>query len=163
MPGPLHEFLQQDHARLDVLLRQAIASPHAIDIGAYESFRAGLLRHIAMEEKVLLPEARRLRDGEPLAVASQLRADHSALASLLVPTPTHELIGTIQRVLAEHNPLEERPGELYDVCDRLAGADVDGLITRLRATPEVPLARHFDGPRVAAHIDSLLRARSARK
>jgi len=163
MPGPLHEFLQQDHARLDALLRRTTASPHAIDIEAYESFRAGLLRHIAMEEKILLPEARRLRDGEALAVAPQLRADHSALASLLVPTPTYEIIGTIQRVLAQHNPLEEGPGELYDVCEHLAGSEVEGLITRLRATPEVPLARHFDGPRVAAHIDSLLRARTAGK
>jgi hypothetical protein len=159
----LHELLQHDHARLDVLLRRIMASPHAIDIDAYESFRAGLLRHIAMEEKVLLPEARRLRDGEPLQVGAQLRADHAALASLLVPTPTHELIGTIQRVLAEHNALEEGPGGLYDVCERLAGAEVDGLVTRLRATPEVPLARHFDGPRVAVRIDSLLRAKSARK
>lgn len=162
MPGPVHEFLQQDHARLDSLLQRAGRSPHAIDLEAYGSFREGLLRHIAMEEKVLLPEARRLQAGEPLAVAKQLKADHSALASLLVPTPTHEIISAIQAVLAEHNPLEEGPGGLYELCDGLVGDESAALIARMRAIPPVPVARHVDGPRVAEHIENLLRARSLR-
>ena len=67
-----------------------------------------------------MPDARRRRNGEPLAVAKQLRADHAALAGLLVPTPTHEIIATIRKVLLEHNPLEEGPG---------------GLVARVRAMP----------------------------
>src|SRR5215471_7502084 len=70
--GPLYEFLQRDHARLDELLRRSDATP-AIDHSSYESFRGGLLRHIAMEEKVLLPEARRIRGGEPLALTKEVR------------------------------------------------------------------------------------------
>ena len=159
MPGPLHRFLQEDHRRLEDLLRCS-AEPEAVDLKAYELFRAGLLRHIAMEEKVLLPEARRLRHGESLPVAKQLRADHAALASLLVPTPTHEIVAAIREVLAEHNPLEEGPAGLYAVCEQLAGTEVDALIARLQATPEVRLARHCDGPRVHEHIESLLQART---
>lgn len=163
MTGPVHDFLARDHGRLDALLSRSIADPKTIDREAYEEFRAGLLRHIAMEEKVLLPEARRLRKGEPLPIAKQLRADHSALASLLVPTPTHDIVEAIRGVLQGHNRLEEAPGGLYDVCEELAGTEVDGLLARLRAVPEVSVAAHFDGPRIHEHIANLLRARTPPK
>jgi hypothetical protein len=143
---------------MDALLLRSSAEPRVVDMTAFAEFRAGLLRHIAMEEKVLLPDARR-RSGE-LPIARQLRADHAALASLLVPSPTHELVAAIRNVLEEHNPLEERPDGLYDICERLAGAEVETLLARIRATPEVPLKPHFDGPRVREHIASLLRART---
>ncbi len=159
MPGALHRFLQEDHARLDELLARATAAS-VLDLDAYEAFRGGLLRHIGMEEKILLPEARRLRGGEPLPVARQLRADHAALASLLVPPPSHEILTLIRDILVEHNPLEEEPGGLYDVCERLIGADLGNILARLRASPEVPLAPHFDGPRVHEHVAALIRARS---
>jgi hypothetical protein len=161
--GPLHRYLAEDHARLDALLYRSTAEPHVVDLGAYEQFRAGLLRHIGMEEKVLLPDARRRRNGEPLPIAKQLRADHAALASLLVPTPTHEIVAAIRDVLEDHNPLEESPDGLYDTCERLAGADVETLLARLKAAPEVPVAPHFDGPRVHEHIANLLRARPRRR
>ena len=88
MPGRLCRFLADDHARLDALLQRAIASPGEIDRAAYAEFRAGLLKHISMEEKILLPAAQRTRGGEPLPFAAKLRLDHGALATLLVPTPT---------------------------------------------------------------------------
>lgn len=162
MLGPVHEFLARDHARLDALLLQSVANPELVDRAAYAEFRAGLLRHIAMEEKVLLPDARRRR-GEPLSVAQQLREDHSLLASLMVPTPTHELVAVIREVLERHNPLEEGPDGVYAVCERLAGGEAEGLLERLRATPEVPVAAHVDGPRVHAHIARQLAARDGRK
>jgi hypothetical protein len=157
--GALYELLQQDHARLDELLRRADAGP-AIDADSFAAFRGGLLRHIAIEEKVVLPEARRLRGGEPLAIARQLRADHAALAALLVPSPTRDIIATVRKVLSEHNPLEEGPGGVYDACEALAGAELDALVVRARAVPEVRLARYFDGPRAFAAIEMLLRART---
>jgi hypothetical protein len=58
MPGPLFCFLANDHERLDGLLRRAMAAG-AIDRAAYAEFRAGLLRHISLEEKILLPAAQR--------------------------------------------------------------------------------------------------------
>jgi hypothetical protein len=163
MAGALHRFLSDDHTRLDELLQRALADATAIDMEAYTAFRAGLLRHIGMEEKVLMPDAKRLRGGEALPVAARLREDHAALASLLVPTPTREILALVREILEEHNDLEERVGGLYESCEALLGADVEAVRTRLVATPEVPLARHFDGPRVHEHIAELLRARSARK
>lgn len=160
LPGPVHAFLAGDHARLDALLRRSVADPDVIDRAAYEELRGGLLRHIAMEEKVLLPDARRRRDGDPLPVAKQLRADHAALASLLVPTPTHAIVQAIRDILDGHNSLEERPGGVYATCEQLAGPEAEDLVARLRAVPEVPVAPHNDGPRVHEHIAKLLRART---
>lgn len=161
MPGPIETFLADDHARLDSLLRRAVANSDVLDRDAYDQFRAGLLRHIAMEEKVLLPEARRRRLGAGLPIAKQLRADHSVLAALLVPSPTHAIITTIREILVGHNQLEEGPAGVYAICEELAGAEADALLGRLRAVPEVPVAAHFDGPRVHEHIARLLKARTA--
>ncbi len=162
MAGVLHRLLADDHARLDVLLQRAAADPSAVDADAYTAFRAGLLRHIAMEEKVLMPAARRLRGGERLPIAARLREDHAALASLLVPTPTPEILGLVREILTEHNELEECAGGLYEVCEALAADELGTLLATLAAMPEVPLAPHFDGSRVHEHIARLLRARSLR-
>jgi len=68
MSGPLHTFLEAEHRRLDALLRESSAES-GIALEPYEAFREGLLRHIGMEEKTLIPAARRLRGGEPLSIA----------------------------------------------------------------------------------------------
>ena len=156
----IRDFLIEDHARLDSLLKRAGANLDAIDTVAYDQFRRGLLKHIAMEEKVLLPAIQRIRGGEPLPSAARLRLDHSALASLLVPTPTRTILGAIRAVLDAHNPIEEAPeGGVYAVCQQLAGAEADALLHALRAQPEVPVAHHVDGPKVmAAARRSLARA-----
>lgn len=159
--GPVHRFLADDHAHLDDLLCRSLGDG-MVDREPYEKFRVGLLRHIAMEEKVLLPEARRLRGGEPLPIAKQLRADHAALAALLVPTPTSEILTIIRGILHDHNPLEEGPEGLYAVCEELAATDVNSLLARLKAVGPVPVAPHFDGPRAGEQIARLLRARSNR-
>ena len=160
MQGAIHAFLTHDHGRLDALLLRATADPDTVDRAAYDDFRAGLLRHIAMEEKVLLPEARRLR-GEPLAAAKRLRADHAVLAALLVPTPTHAILATVRSILTEHNAIEEQPGGVYEAAEQLVGAGADALLARIRAIPEVPVAQHFDGPRAHEAIARLLEAREA--
>lgn len=162
MAADLHRFLAEDHARLDRLLQHAVADPSGLDAEAYTAFRGGLLRHIAMEEKVLLPAARRLRGGQPLPIAARLREDHAALASLLVPTPTPSILELVREILTEHNELEECAGGLYEACEELAATELEGLLATLAATPDVPLARHFDGPRVHEHIAELLRARAQR-
>jgi hypothetical protein len=119
-----------------------------IDPVAYAEFRAGLLKHIGMEEKILLPAAQQARGGEALPIAAKLRLDHGALAALLVPTPTPVIVATIRRILSAHNALEEGPGGVYEVCEQLAGAEAEALLARLRAAPEVPVHPHVDGERI---------------
>jgi hypothetical protein len=150
MPGPVACFLAEDHKRLGALLQRAAAHPAEIDRAAYAEFRAGLLKHIGMEEKILLPAAQRARGGEPLPIAAKLRLDHGALAALLVPTPTPAIIAALRAILAAHNTTEEGPGGVYEVCEQLAGPEAEALLARLRAAPEVPVAPYSDGPRVLA-------------
>ncbi len=145
-PGPIYRFLVDDHLRLDGLLRRAVAQPGEIERAAYAEFRGGLLKHIGMEEKILLPAAHRARGGTPLPIAAKLRLDHGALAALLVPTPTPAIVAAIRTVLAGHNQIEEGSDGVYEVCEQLVGAEADALLARLRAAPEVPVNPHVDGP-----------------
>jgi hypothetical protein len=158
MAGPIYDYLSRDHARLDTLLGQSVVHPGEIEKSSYAAFRAGLLRHIGLEEKILLPAARQARDGVPVPIAAQLRRDHAALAALLVPTPTPEIVGAIRKILDTHNALEECEGGLYETCERLIAANADSILAQLRDAPEVPVAPHFDGPRVHEHIRNLLDA-----
>lgn len=157
-PGPVRQFLEADHVRLDALLRRSVEGP-TIDLDAYGSFRSGLLRHIMMEEKILLPEVRRLRGGESLPIAKQLRADHAMLGLLLTTTPTRAIIADVIAILTEHNPLEEGPTGCYAVCEQLIGAELQELLARMHAAPQVRVAKYSDGPRVQEHIERMLKER----
>jgi hypothetical protein len=148
MPGPLYRFLAEDHARLDGLLQSAMTVAGTVNRAAYAEFRAGLLTHISMEEKILLPAVQRLRGGTPLDLAAKLRLDHGALAALLVPTPTPTIVAALRAILVTHNNVEEGPGGVYECCERLAGTEAEALLAQLQAAPEVPVAPHSDGPLV---------------
>lgn len=153
---PITDFLVQDHRRLETLLQQAVAPADHIDQGAYAQFRAGLLRHIGMEEKILLPAVQGLRGEGPLPIASKLRLDHGALATLLIPTPTAAVIATIRGILKDHNIIEEGPGGLYETCDELAGGDAARILAKLQAAPEVAVLPHSDTPTVMSTLHRVL-------
>jgi len=156
MNGPLHRFFAADHRRLDALLRRAVSVPGRVDLVPFGEFRAGILKHIGMEEKVLFPAARHAREA-PLVLAARLRVDHGAIAALLVPTPTPALVAEIVSVLGPHNRREEGPGGVYDACDEAVGPDeAERLVQDLRAFPEVPLKPYNDGPAILAHIQETL-------
>jgi len=152
--GPIARYLADDHARLDALLGRGASDP-----AAYSEFRRGLLRHIGMEEKLLLPAAQRANGGKALPAAVRLRLDHGALAALLVPTPTPAIRAALRGILARHNALEEGPDGVYAACERLAGDDRAPLLAALRAFPEVPVNAHVDSDLVAgATVRALARA-----
>lgn len=146
MPGDIYRFLNDDHARLDALLERAAVDPMAIDLAAYAEFRAGLLKHIGMEEKVLLPAAQKRRGGEPLPAAAKLRLDHGALAALLVPPPRAAIVAALRAILKAHNPIEEAPGGIYEQCEELAAAEAGQILRQLQNYPEVKVLPHVDSP-----------------
>ena len=158
--GRLSQYMAADHGRLEALLERSVADPHRFDGVAFEQFRVGLLRHIGVEEKILLTDARRRRGGDPLPVARMLRVEHGALASLLVPTPDHALVAEIRALLRAHDAREEGPGGLYDVCEQLAGDDANSLLERVQRAPAVPAAAHFDGAGVHRTAAGALRGHS---
>jgi hypothetical protein len=141
-------YLTDDHARLADLLDCATAGTGAVDLHAFREFRRGLLRHIGIEEKILLPAAAAARGGVPLAIASKLRLDHGALAALLVPMPTMAIVRALRMILERHNALEEGPGGLYAECDEMMGVRAAAILAELRAAAEVRVAEHQDGPLV---------------
>jgi len=148
MVGVLNRYLAEDHNRLDGLLQRATADLRKIDTQPYGEFRRGLLRHISIEEKIVLPSIARLQNGAQAAVADRIRLDHGALVALLVPPPSASIIATLRSILEVHNALEEQEGGLYHLLDQLAGTESDELLNRMRSAPEVPVLPHNERPEV---------------
>jgi hypothetical protein len=156
MPSPTIEaHLTADHRRLEALLAAA-ESREPIDSRPYGEFRRALLRHIALEEKILLPAAQRARDGVPLEVAARLRLDHGAIAALLVPTPTPMIVATLRQILQRHDEIEEGSAGLYSTCDRLLSHDVGRIVADMEAQGAVAVNAHNDGPGVMAAVERAL-------
>lgn len=156
MPAELHDFLTHDHERLDALLAASLQG----DAAAYDTFRRGLLRHIAIEELVLFPLLRTHRGPTPLE--QQLHRDHAALSALLVPPPTGTELQQIASILESHNVLEEELGGLYELIETLAGDELAALMERVHAIPEVRVVPNVDTPVVRTSIERLLEERERR-
>lgn len=145
MRGVLYHYLSDDHVRLDRLLQAAAAYPDAIDMEAYALFRKGLLRHIGIEEKIVIPVISRSTAGKHAELAARLKLDHGALVALLVPPPSRSIIATIRSILEAHNPREEDNGGLYDILEAAAAPD-EKLLERFQTAPEVPVLPHNEKP-----------------
>jgi hypothetical protein len=156
--GPVYEYLAQDHDRLGQLLNRTLSNPEAIDTAAYEGFRAGLLRHVGLEERLLFPPGRQLGDDSVTAMINRLHQEHALFAAMLVPPPTVDLLTQLRELLDSHNAREEGPDGIYEVTERLAGETVDALAADLRAGAEARVAPHYDTELVHQNIRVLLSA-----
>src|SRR5262245_6418704 len=103
MQETIARYLEEDHFRIDDALRRASTSDDSIEPAAYMEFRGALLRHIGMEEKILLPAARRAGGAQSISAAERLHLDHGALAALLVLSPTRAIVTRIRTILDPHN------------------------------------------------------------
>jgi Hemerythrin HHE cation binding domain len=142
----LSEHFTHDHRRLETLLRRAILSAGTIDETAYAEFRVGLLKHIALEEKILIPAFKTGRENISHALASQLRKEHGALAALLVLPPSIMTRDAILGLLQHHNKREESPDGLYEECDCLPPDSVKEMMEKTRIYPEVPVLPYNSSP-----------------
>jgi hypothetical protein len=138
--GEIERFMVADHGRLDSLLAACGEDDGSVDADAYASFRLNLLRHIAVEEKILTSYALAKRVDGGLPPAASLRADHSAIAEMLLHSPTPSLLTSLRTLLERHRALEEGPRCFYATCDDLAGREATTLVERLRDLPEVTVA-----------------------
>jgi hypothetical protein len=155
----LRDFLAADHDRLDALLRAAAANGERVELEPYEAFRRGLLKHVGMEELILMPAAKAAREGKPPALFERVRRDHGALTSLLIPAPTPRLVSALRAILSEHNRMEEEQAAgLYADCEDALGAGRPALLERLRTAADIPPAAHADGPHVEAALERALAA-----
>lgn len=156
---PLIAWLTEEHRDIEALL-DAAGRGEPVDEAAFEALRARLLRHIAVEEKVLFPAARAAR-GAPLTWARHLRLEHAAISTLLVPTPDAELVGELRALLARHDAREEGPGGVYEECEAALGGGWPDVLARMKAFPPVKVARHFDGPGIERTARGALRRAGA--
>jgi len=141
----IRQALESDHRRLEALLEKAMAPRDRSDELAYRELRAGLLRHIGIEEKILLARARH-RLGAPLSRARQLRIEHGAIASLLVPTPDHALLRELAALLADHDAVEEGEEGVYAECEAILEDERESILEAIRNYPVPRLNPHYDGP-----------------
>lgn len=155
MTGVLYEYLSNDHDRLDGLLRRAMEDLAVIDMESFAAFRKGLLRHIAMEEKIVFPAIEKSQGGKRTVLTERLHLDHGALVALMVPPPSASIVSMICSILEPHNTLEEQEGGLYDIFQQLAGSETERLSEQLRAAPEVPVLPYNDRPGI---LDATRRA-----
>jgi hypothetical protein len=155
MADTVYEYLAADHDRLEGLLDRSSSNPGEIDLQPYHEFRKGPLRHISIEEKILLPAISRLQRGISSADAERIRLDHGALAALLVPPPDERIIRTIRRILDGHNVLEEKLDGIYRELERLAGPEAREILEKMKAAPEVPVMPFNERPEV---LDATRRA-----
>jgi hypothetical protein len=139
MNKPIYQFFTNDHRRIDELLDKATADLTSVKEEYYQQFRTGLLKHIKMEEKILFPAAQKANGNVPLPLAAKLRLDHGALTSLMVVSPSPEVIKVLRYVLDKHDLLEEEPGGMYHVCERLTEGETNALLLQLEDVTEVPV------------------------
>lgn len=135
--GPIEATMVEDHARADALLRRALAV-RPVDEVAFAAFRRELLRHMALEEDVLVRYAEARAD---FPLGDRIRADHDEIRKLVAGRACVDKIARLVELLGRHNAIEEGPDGLYVTCDAIAGADADALVTRLkRYAPPKPRA-----------------------
>ncbi len=118
------------------------------------NFHAGLLRHIAIEEKLVFPALREARGGALHPDWMRLRIEHGAITSLLVPTPTPDLVSEIRSVLEP--TMRSRRDRRRSTSDELPPG-LALVIERVSAYPPVRVAPYRDGPRVLRPAADALR------
>src|SRR5690554_4885057 len=103
MNKPIYDFFTQDHRRIEEILEEAIKDIDNIDLVLYAKFRIELLTHIKMEEKGLFKAAQLANGDKPIPLAKQLRLEHGAITSLMVPPPNPDLIKVLKHILEAHD------------------------------------------------------------
>ncbi len=138
----LYQFFTKDHRRIEDILNKATEDIQNIQMDYYHQFRSGLLKHIKMEERIFFPAAQKANNGVPLPLAAKLRLDHGALTALMVVPPDPAVVKVLRYVLEEHDLLEEQPGGMYDVCEKLTEGETQEVLQQLKKSTEVPLQAH---------------------
>lgn len=145
MNGELYAYFFDDHRELEEDLKKS-AEGSSIDMVPFTRFREGLLRHIGMEERILLPTLEKHGPESLRPTLKQIHLDHGAIAALLVPLPTHAIVRMIEHILEKHNVFEEAEGGMYDACENLTKDVVDQMLKQARETPPVKVNKHNPSP-----------------
>lgn len=135
MAWDIVRVMDNQHRRIEWLLTESLGDgdQRALDLAAYTAFRETMLRHIGIEEKLLLAG---LREAQvQFAPAWAIHRDHAALASLMSAEPDLALALEVARLVDTHMTLEEGPQGLFSVCAR--SLSEEALVVGAHAYPEV--------------------------
>jgi hypothetical protein len=154
MPRGLTHFLERDHAALSSALRKSRAPGGGVDLRAFDGFRHQLLRHIAIEERVLMP-ALVAALGQPPLFRNGLRKDHAGIAALCIPTPCLEWLQDLGELLEYHHHVEEGAGGFYDLLDAHL-TDEATVRAAIAALPPLRLPPFESGRRVRVLLRQVL-------
>jgi hypothetical protein len=145
-----------EHLQLEALLDLMQSRNQERNAETYQIFRETLLRHIRIEERVLLPIVKERSDGSSLALAARLRLDHGAFAAMMMLPPTPNALAAVRSVLKIHNPLEDGPGGVYERCDELTGPDRQELLLKIQNVPRVPVSPYVASSSVFSAVRRVL-------
>lgn len=134
---------------------QSLTPSGEINNDAYQQFRQGLLRHIGIEEKILIPALRQDMEGEMKQILDRIRSDHSAIVALLVPPPSPAIVHALTAILTGHNELEEMNGGFYERADVYDETAVEQITEKVKSAPEVKSLPNNPDPKV---LDATRRA-----
>ncbi len=151
----LTNVLQHEHAELIALLDRCVEPSGGVNLRAFDEFRRRQLRHLAIEEKVVMPALARRKKLVP-AFQNALRKDHESIVVLCVTSPNPDFVRDLKELIAWHQRVEEQPGGLYDLFDRFVGDDPQ-VATALAQLPPVALPPLASGKEVAQVLRQLMR------
>ena len=135
MNGPLHRFFAADHRRLGALLSRSVSVPGQVDLVPFGEFRAGILKHIGMEEKVLFPAARRRArppwPSPPACAWTTARSRRCWCPHRRRRSWRRSCPSSARTIAAKRSP-----AGIYDACDEAVGpAEAERLVEQLRSFP----------------------------
>lgn len=154
MPSRVTRLLAAEHADSQAKLRACVGPDGAVDLKRFDEFRHALLRHIAIEEKVLMPALTKAL-GKPPLFQNGLRKDHAGVAALCVPTPTREWLDDLRELLEHHQRVEEAHGGFYALVDHHLGGD-PLLLDAVTTFPALTLPDFVRGPKVRELLQEVL-------
>jgi hypothetical protein len=139
MPGPIALHFNETHAELDRALRESLPRGKKVHAPAFDRFRRLLLRHIAQEERVLMPALIK-KLGQPPLFRDALRKDHAGFAALCMALPERESVENLRELFKHHVAHEEGPGGLYEWCDEALREEAVAVLAQVDALPPLKVA-----------------------
>jgi hypothetical protein len=155
MRGPISAAFVSEHRALARLLARSLLPTGEVDVKRFDTFRRRLLRHIAAEEKVLLPALER-KLGRPPLCRDSLRREHAGLAAMCVLTPDGAWLVELQGLLAHHHRVEESRDGFFALCDAHLADEAPALRKACAALPPLTLASLQPGRGVRQQLAEVL-------
>ncbi len=163
MVDRLSSPFREEHLALAAQLRAATGAGGEVDLEAWTSFRKALVRHLAIEERIIVPMLEARRAPELLATRSELAHDHAALMTLLVPAPNPIWLTDLAERLAHHVAAEEGPGGLYELLDRHLASSARELLEAARSLRTIELGPPAEGAATGVAVSLALAAVGLRR